>query len=94
MKNNNEKEELQSRREFFKEAAKKALPVIGAIALVSSPILANATEMQSMGCENSCSGGCTGGCSGSCSSRCTGCSGTCTGSCKGSCAVGCTSSSH
>ena len=38
MKTKNENEELQSRREFFKSAAKKALPVIGAIALALSTL--------------------------------------------------------
>lgn len=39
-------EELKSRREFFKEAAKKALPVLGAIALAGSPIIAQAAKKQ------------------------------------------------
>ena len=90
MEKKKQNKELQSRREFFKEAAKKALPVIGAIALASTPIIANATEMHPMGCENSCSGACKGGCSG-CSGSCSsGCKGGCSGSCSGSC----TSSSH
>lgn len=90
MKKQNENEELQSRREFFKEAAKKALPVIGAIALVSSPIIAQAAIKEPMGCENSCSGSCKGGCSG-CSGSC---SGSCSGGCLGSCSGSCTASSH
>lgn len=87
-------EEVQSRREFFKEAAKKALPVIGAIALASSPILAQAAESTPMDCSGSCSygcgrvcsTGCTNSCSGSCSGACKGyCLGSCMGSCSGSC---------
>lgn len=35
---------IQSRREFFKSAVAKALPVLGAIALMSSPIIAKAGE--------------------------------------------------
>ena len=50
MEEKKQKEELQSRREFFKQAAKKALPVIGAIALASTPIIANAAEKEPMGC--------------------------------------------
>ena len=91
MKEKKQNEELQSRREFFKEAARKALPVIGAIALASSPIIANATEKVSMGCENGCSSGCKGGCSGGCSG---GCDGVCKGGCSGSCSGSCSSSSR
>lgn len=83
MKNNKENEELQSRREFFKEAAKKALPVIGAIALVSSPIVAQAAEKVPMGCENNCSGTCAGRCEGGCAEN--GCKGGCSGTCDSGC---------
>ena len=37
MKKNEKNEELQSRREFFKKAAKGALPILGAIALAGAP---------------------------------------------------------
>ena len=40
----NKNEELQSRREFFKKAAKGALPILGAIILASNPVLAKAGE--------------------------------------------------
>ncbi|MBP5535462.1 MAG: hypothetical protein J6X62_01580 [Bacteroidales bacterium] len=39
MEEKKQNEEFKSRREFFKEAAKKALPIIGAIALASSTLL-------------------------------------------------------
>lgn len=39
MKKNGKNEELQSRREFFKRAAKGALPILAGAALLSSPIL-------------------------------------------------------
>ena len=82
MEKNKKNEELQSRREFFKKAAKGALPILGAIVLAGSPIITNAVARESMSCENSCSGGCTGGCKGSCSNACTGgCTYTCSGSC-------------
>ena len=38
MEKKNSNEELQSRREFFKKAAKAALPVVGAVVLSSLPI--------------------------------------------------------
>ena len=79
----NNKKETQNRREFFKEAAKKALPILGAIALLSNPVIANAME------KNACDG-CTGSCSYTCSGSCSGaCSGGCKGSCKGGCDATC-----
>ncbi len=90
MEEKKQNEELQSRREFFKQAAKKALPVLGAIALMSSPIIAKAAEGEPMGCDGSCYGRCSGSCSGTCSGSCDGaCAHTCKGSCQGSCIGGC-----
>lgn len=98
MKNNKEKEELQSRREFFKDAAKKALPVLGAIALAASPIIAQAAEKVPMGCNYGCAGTCSGQCTGTCMYSCyTSCDGgckyncdtTCKGGCRESCSGGC-----
>lgn len=44
-------EELQSRREFFKRAAKGALPILAGAALLSSPILSEtANAMSCAGC--------------------------------------------
>ena len=89
-KENKQNKEIQSRREFFKEAAKKALPVIGAIVLASSPILANAEEIEPTSCDWGCQGGCQGGCGRSCSYGCSGsCSGSCSGACKGGCSHSC-----
>ncbi len=91
MVNNKKKEELQSRREFFKSAAKAALPVIGAIALVNIPSLSVASELRSGCdyCEGSCSGfceGCKGGCDGTCKGGCEdSCRGHCDTTCKGGC---------
>lgn len=85
MKKQNNKKEIQSRRKFFKDAAKKGLPLIAAAVLASTPIITNATE--SMVCENSCYGSCSSGCG---SHNCKGyCKGTCQGTCEGSCG-GCT----
>ena len=85
MSNKKQNEELQSRREFFKKAAKAALPVVGAVVLSSIPFLkAEATT----GCTNSCLSSCQ-GCKGTCTSNCKiYCSG-CGTSCFKGCAAGC-----
>ena len=89
MKKKEKNEEIQSRREFFKQAAKKALPILGVVVLASIPIVTKATETKTTDCNNTCSGSCTGACSG-CSGYCTGgCAGDCTGSCSDAC-TGCT----
>lgn len=80
MKNNKKNEELQSRREFFKKAAKATLPVIGAIVLASTPILGKAANTPrctcGAGCHISCKGSCTTNCPGTCYRTCAGgCSG-------------------
>lgn len=103
-KNKKQREELQSRRDFFKKAAKVALPVLGAIALSQVPILSQAKESEEeMGCDWGCSGGCKGscgrvcsyGCTNSCSGSCQGaCKGYCQGSCKGTCSGSCSGYSY
>ncbi len=92
----NKNEELQSRREFFKSAAKAALPVLGAVVLSSLPIQAQAVEMGcdyycynscTNGCQSGCKGGCYSGCDNGCRQSCyTGCRNTCDGTCSGGCA--------
>ena len=88
-----EYKELQNRREFFKNAAKKALPIIGAIALASSPILSQAAEKEPMGCngcQDYCVEGCRVGCGGKCADHCAhSCSESCVGACRGGCKNGC-----
>ena len=79
MKKNGKNEELQSRREFFKKAAKGALPILGAIVLANAPAIANAAEKAPMGCNY----GCTAVCSTSA------CQGTCAGGCRFTCTHGC-----
>lgn len=91
MKEQKKNEELQSRRDFFKNAAKGALPILGAVILASNPIVSHAAEsMDPMGCRNgcytTCSGSCKGGCSTRCENVCTGCGS----ACQNGCAVGCT----
>ena len=93
MLNKKTNEELQSRREFFKQAAKAALPVVGAMIMASVPFV----ETPAM---TGCSGDCAGTCKGTCQSGCKNtryndcynackntcdytCRSTCSGSCKG-----------
>lgn len=94
-------EELQSRREFFKNAAKSVLPILGAIVLAGNPALAKAEEFAtgckygcSTGCYTACSGSCRSGCDGTCKNSCYGCKYTCEGTCKNSCAGTCSHSSR
>lgn len=99
MEDKKKNEELQSRREFFKKAAKSVLPILGAVVLASNPILSKAEELEDpSGCQWGCSSGCKGGCGRACSTGCTNscagscsgaCKGGCTGNCKGSCSFGC-----
>jgi len=91
--------EIQSRREFFKQAAKKSLPIIAAATLGSISLFkseqAKATTCDGCSytcystCQGTCQGKCSGGCAGTCYGECTGsckytCSGTCVGTCSGS----------
>lgn len=82
------KEKLQNRREFFKEATARALPVLGLAFIAPTPFLTSCTK-EPVGCGNSCSGECAGTCSETCtgssnSSGCSGCSSTCSSECSGS----------
>ncbi len=103
----NKNEELQSRRQFFKKAAKATLPILGAIVATNLPFISRAATNHESETENSCSWGCSGGCSGSCGRVCSygctnscagscsgACKGYCQGSCKGSCAYGCSGYSY
>ena len=97
MEEKNKREEIQSRREFFKKAAKAALPVVGAALMLSNPIVAKAAETQ-MGCMG-CSNGCTATCRGTCSAKCTGscidgCKSSCKTTCKYTCAGRCSASAY
>lgn len=96
-------EELQSRREFFKNAAKATLPILGAVLVSNVPFVANAAKTP-MGCEYGCQASCYTGCFTACSNHacrtdcttsCTGgCDRTCFGTCVGTCAYACTSSNY
>lgn len=81
MDTKNPNEELQSRREFFKKAAKAALPVVGAVVLSSLPIVKS--EAATLDCRGLCWQSCDSGCQGSCYRTCTN---TCHGTCSGGCA--------
>lgn len=86
MDTKNPNEELQSRREFFKKAAKAALPVVGAVVFSQMPALGQITggkvffDAQRSDCQD-CTGSCMGGCQSSCRNTC---EGNCTGDCTGS----------
>ena len=74
-----ENNELQSRREFFKKAAKSTLPILGAVILASNPIISKASEECLAYCEhcnsnctNGCRTGCQRGCGNSCHTNCQG----------------------
>lgn len=72
-------EELQSRREFFKSAAKVALPVVAAAVMANTPAIVKASEVE-MGCKYGCTGVCyTSACQGTCQG---GCRFTCSGNCQ------------
>ena len=83
---NKEKNETQNRREFFKQAAKKALPILGAITLGSLPQIIKANN-EALGCT---SGSCYMVCGYSCQK---GCSDDCLTSCKGNCKRTCSGGS-
>ena len=68
MKKSNSNEEILSRREFFKKAAKTALPIFGAI--VAGSILSSCEPYEGTISCSDCSGTCDGGCSGDCWRAC------------------------
>lgn len=51
--NEKKNEELHSRRQFFKRAAKATIPILGAILIANIPFVATASESQSQsGCNH------------------------------------------
>lgn len=88
MSNKKQNEELQSRREFFKKAAKAALPVVGAVVMASVPTLLQASSSSCGYCQYSCTS-CVGGCLDNCSRSCTTCSNGCARGCHANCYTGC-----
>lgn len=82
--------EVQSRRDFFKKAAKAALPILGIAVLGNISVIANAatssTAAYCSGCKNDCTNGCAGGCHRSCATSCSlGCQGKSSHYYKGDC---------
>lgn len=71
-KNKQKNEEILSRREFFKNAAKAALPIFGAI--VAGSILSSCEPYEGSVSCGDCTGTCDTGCFNSCYR---GCRGTC-----------------
>ena len=71
------KNDIQSRREFFRNASRVTLPILGISLMPNLSILKEAVKPS--GCE-----GCTGICTG-----CQGCEGSCSGSCGGNCSQTC-----
>ena len=79
MEKKENQEELQSRRDFFKKAAKSALPILGMTLLVSNPIIAKTIDNSltycdhcNSNCTNGCRTGCHRGCGSSCYTNCEG----------------------
>lgn len=99
-KDSKKKDEVLSRRSFFKKAAGMIIPMLGAVVFSGIPSLSTAVNKKienynssPMNCNGSCSGSCSGDCSGSCSSGCSGgCGVACSGYCDNSCGYGCNSS--
>lgn len=84
--------ELKNRREFFKEAAKKTLPILGiTVMAVAVPTMLQSCKKEiscngcSGSCSNSCAGSCVNNCAKVCSGSCTGSCWNCTGTCEGTC---------
>ena len=85
----NKNEELQSRRDFFKKAAKGVLPILGMVVVGPSFMSCSKDDDDDDNKKNE-KPGCN-GCSGSCSSSC---SGSCDESCSARCAFNCGSSQY
>lgn len=100
MSNSKKNEELQSRREFFKQAAKAALPVVGAAIMASVPFVKSEAATGCNGgcvavCGDTCYGCCNYSCDGECKGSCqTGCYNGCRNTCQGTCSGGCAKSAY
>ena len=83
MKENEKNEELLSRREFFKSAAKGVLPILG-LTILEPTLLSSCKKDECSGdCVVSCSDSCVTGCKTSCDASCTsGCTNTCQTTCS------------
>lgn len=92
--------EIQNRREFFKNAAKRVLPLMGFLSLTIPPVFAfnsvfacDCAHNCRGDCENTCKGGCEYECAYGCFKSCKGdCHGSCHGTCKTTCEDACNES--
>ena len=98
-----ENNDLQTRRDFFKKAAEKTIPMLGILMLTNGlPFLTSCKKEDISGggsyggcdCSGGCTGSCRSGCTGTCSTGCAGacgygCAGSCSGDCDGSCSGTC-----
>ena len=92
MKEDNKNHELQSRREFFKNAAKSALPILGAMFMIK-PIVSSAKTSNA--CNYSCTAWCADNCSGQCKGSCTNaCARSCSSYCNAACNIKCYKSAY
>ena len=80
MEKNRFNEELQTRREFFKKASKRILPMLGVFVAGPTVMMSTLTSCGCDGCEAACQDDCEGACSNLCTNTC---SGTCSNSCEG-----------
>ena len=77
-----EKEDVISRRKFFKEAAGASLPIIAGS--IFFPFIMSSCDGAHSSCVN-----CANGCDDTCYHSCKGCTGTCRGACQEDCFGGC-----
>ena len=87
------KDDIFSRRDFFKKSAKKILPIFGGVILSALP-LQKIDAKKVLGCDNNCHAACQNSCEGECVTSCFylcmgGCKG-CRNACNVGCAIGCT----
>ena len=89
------KNELKNRREFFKEAAKKSLPILGmAVMAVAAPSMLQSCTKENNNCPDVCTNACRITCQSTCVGQCKSCTGSCEGSCEGSCKGKCTTTCY
>jgi len=84
-KKNRYEEELQTRRDFFKKAVKRALLIFGAVLFVCMSTFVNAVEETPMGGEDACYHDCYYCCIRTCMGIC---KTTCQGTCRNTCSLG------
>ncbi len=91
MKKIKQKEDLKSRRDFFKIAAKGVLPIFG-LTILGQTILTSCDKLDDItGCSD-CSGGCEVSCENECGGTCkSGCYTGCSSGCKSGCIRYCSS---